>query len=268
MPDLLQPRRLLDWYADQPILRAVLPGVALVGLGLLVFLGMLDAVRERDDFSLWDRPVLEFLVGIRSDVLTTVLAALTFATGPTVLPVVVLVACVVWGLHAREWWRPLLLAGAMIGSTLLSLAVKGLVARPRPPEDTMYIPGSETTGSFPSGHTIGTATFLLVAGYLVASRNGTRRVVVGWLVVGVVGASAVALSRLYLGYHFLTDVVAAGGLAVVVLGVVTVVDRLHVLRGLPPSEPEPGWSPQPPPALTQPTEQAPDTRPTTGGTGT
>ena len=244
-------RRLLEWYAGQPLLRAVLPGVVLVALGLLVFWGMFDAVQERDDFSLWDRPVLEFLVGVRSDVVTAVLAALTFVTGPTVLPVVVLVACVAWGLHAREWWRPLLLAGAMIASTLISLLVKGLVARPRPPEETMYIPGSETTGSFPSGHTIGTATFLLVAGYLVASRNRTRRVVVGWLVVGVVGAAAVALSRLYLGYHFLTDVVAAAGLAVVVLGVVTVVDRIHVTRGLPASEPEPGWSPEPPPGVTQ-----------------
>lgn len=114
----------------------------------------------------------------------------------------------------------------------------------------MYIPGSETTGSFPSGHTIGTATFLLVAGYLVVSRRRSRGVVVAWLVAGLLGTAAVALSRLYLGYHFLTDVVAASGLAVVVLGVVTVVDRLRVLRGMPVEEPEPGWSPDAPLAPT------------------
>ena len=48
-----------------------------------------------------------------------------------------------------------------------------------------------------------------------------------WGVATVVGTALVALSRLYLGYHFLTDVVAAAGLAVAVLGVVSVVDRLH-----------------------------------------
>lgn len=244
MTDAGSPRRLLAWYTERPLLRAVVPGVVLGVLGLLVFWGMFDAVVDRDDFSLWDRPLLEFLVGARTDIVTAALAALTFVTGPTVLPIIVLVACVVWGRVRREWWRPLLLAGAMVGSTLVSLLVKGLVARPRPPEETMHIPGSETTGSFPSGHTIGTATFLLVAGYLVASRHRTWPVVVGWLVGGVVGTAAVALSRLYLGYHFLTDVVAAAGLAVVVLGVVTIVDRLHVLHGLPPSEPEPGWSPE------------------------
>lgn len=239
------PRRLLDWYTDRPVLRAVLPGVLLVLVGQLVFWGMFDAVQDRDDFALWDQPVLEFLVEIRTGVLTAVLAALTFVTGPTVLPVIVLVACVVWRLVRREWWRPLLLAGAMIGSTLLSLLVKGLVGRPRPPEETMHVPGSETTASFPSGHTIGTATFLLVAGYLVASRHRTWKVVVPWLVGGAIGTAAVALSRLYLGYHFLTDVVAATGLAVCVLGAVTIIDRIHVLHGLPPREPRPGWDPDP-----------------------
>jgi membrane-associated phospholipid phosphatase len=250
MPVKSPARSAIGWYATQPLVRAVVPGVLLVGLGALVFGAMLDAVQERDDFSLFDRPVLEFLVGVRTGVLTSALAALTFVTGPSVLPGIVLVVCLVWGRIRREWWRPLLLAGAMIGSTLLSLAVKGIVARPRPPEETMFIPGSETTGSFPSGHTIGTATFLFVAGYLVASRHRTRRFVLGWLVGGLLGVAAVALSRLYLGYHFLTDVVGAAGLAVTVVGVVTVVDRVHVTHGLPPSEPEPGWSPEPPPELT------------------
>ena len=82
----------------------------------------------------------------------------------------------------------------------------------------MFVPGAETTASFPSGHTIGTATFLLVAGYLVCSRNPSVARIVAWGVATVVGTALVALSRLYLGYHFLTDVVAAVALAVVVLG--------------------------------------------------
>ena len=238
-------QRATTWYGTRPVVRAVVPGVLLVVLGAVAFGGLLDAVQEQDDLSLLDRPVLEFLVGVRSGAVTAVLAALTFVTGPTVLPWIVLVACVVWGRVRREWWRPLLLAGAMAGSTILSVAVKGLVARSRPPEDTMYIPVAETTGSFPSGHTIGTATFLLVMGYLVASRHRTRGFLLGWGVGAVVGIGAVALSRLYLGYHFLTDVLAALALAVAVVGVITILDRIHVVHGLPPSEPEPGWTPEP-----------------------
>jgi membrane-associated phospholipid phosphatase len=211
----------------RPVLWAVLPGILLVVAGLAVFFGVLDGVREKDDLWDLDQPVLDWLFAHRTAGFTAVLAAITFVSGPTVLPIIVGVGCLVWGLVRKEWWRPVLLAGAMIGSTLLGLAVKGAVGRARPPADTMYVPGAETTASFPSGHTLGTATLLLVAGYLVCSRHPSVGRIVAWGVATVVSTALVALSRLYLGYHFLTDVVAAVGLAVAVLGVVSVVDRLH-----------------------------------------
>ncbi|WP_456844545.1 phosphatase PAP2 family protein [Cellulomonas sp. P5_C6] len=211
----------------RPVLWALLPGLVLVVAGVAVFLGVLDAVREKDDLWNLDQPVLDWMVAHRSAGWTAVLATITFVSGPVVLPILVGVACLVWGLVRREWWRPVLLAAAMLGSSLLGLAVKGLVDRPRPPADTMLVPGAEHTASFPSGHTLGTATLLLVAGYLVCSRNPSVWRIVAWGVAAVVGTALVALSRLYLGYHFLTDVVAAVGLAVAVLGVVSIVDRLH-----------------------------------------
>ena len=209
---------------------AVLPGLVLVGLGLAVFFAVLDGVREEDDLWHLDEPVLEWLVAHRTPAWTAVLAAITFVSGPVVLPIIVAVGCLVWGRVRREWWRPSVLAGAMVASTLLGLAVKGLVDRPRPPSETMLVPGAEHTASFPSGHTLGTATLLLVAGYLVCSRRPTPGRIIAWGVATVVGTVLVALSRLYLGYHFVTDVVAAAALAVVVLGVVSIIDRRHTGR--------------------------------------
>lgn len=231
MPDDAAPgaaavvRRAWSRVTGDALVRATVPGLLLVALGLAVFAGLLDGVQERDDLTALDRPVLSFLVDQRGPTATAVLAAITFVTGPTVLPGVVVVACVLWGLVRREWWRPLLLAGAMAGSTLLSLAIKGFVARPRPPLETMDVPGAETTASFPSGHTIGTATFLLVAGYLACRRRPTAGRIVVWTVGSAAGIAVVGLSRLYLGYHFLTDVLAAIALAVAITGVVTIVDR-------------------------------------------
>src|SRR3954453_1102712 len=113
----------------RPVLWAVLPGVLLVVAGLAVFLGVLDGVREKDDLWDLDQPVLDWLVAHRTTGFTSALAAITFVSGPTVLPIIVAVGCLVWGLVRREWWRPVLLAAAMVGSTLLGLGAKGLVGR-------------------------------------------------------------------------------------------------------------------------------------------
>ncbi|MGV8967257.1 MAG: phosphatase PAP2 family protein [Cellulomonas sp.] len=213
--------------ADRPRVRAVLPGAVLILLGVAAFAGLLDAVLENDDVSTFDRPVLAALVASRGAVATAAFSAITLVSGPIVLPMIVAVACGVWGFMRRDWWRPGLLLGAMVVSTSISLAIKGIVARPRPPLATMIVPGAERTASFPSGHTIGAATLLLVAWYLVASRHPTRRRQFWWGTATILGAGAVGLSRLYLGYHFLTDVLAAFALAVAILGGVTIVDRLR-----------------------------------------
>lgn len=209
---------------------AVVLGLALVVVGAAAFGAVLDSVAEGDDLAEADQPVLRALVAARSDPVTAVLAAVSFVTGPTVLPVVALATALVWGLWARSWWQPALLAGAMIGSTVISLAAKAVVARPRPPLDTMHVPGSESTYSFPSGHTVGTATFLLVIGYLLWIRRPRVRSLAVWAAMAVVGIGVVAGSRLYLGYHFVTDVVAGASVGLAVLGAVVVVDRRRAVR--------------------------------------
>jgi undecaprenyl-diphosphatase len=209
---------------------AVVLGILLVVLGTVTLLVVHDAVDEGDDLAEADLPVLDWLVAARGPALTTVLTAVSAVTGPSVLPVVVVVACLLWGLRTHSWWQPALLAGAMVLSTLVSVALKSVIARPRPPLSTMSVPGSETTYSFPSGHTVGTATFLLTVGYLIWIRNPHVRSLVLWALATGAGIALVAGSRLYLGYHFVTDVTAGFALAVAVLGVVVVVDRRRAVR--------------------------------------
>jgi len=115
----------------------------------------------------------------------------------------------------------------MVLSTLVSTVLKAVIARPRPSDESMVVAGVERSFSFPSGHTIGAATLVLVGGYLVWHRHHSARVLAVWAAASVVVVVAVAGSRLYLGYHFLTDVLAGLALAVAVLGVVVTVSRLH-----------------------------------------
>lgn len=219
-----------SWVGDRRARIAVWIGFALVVAGLAGFLAVLDAVRDADDLAALDEPVLTTLAQGRSDLLTGFLTAVTVAAGTTVLPLVVLGAALVWGLVRERWWQAGLLAGAMVVSTLVSVTLKRVVARPRPPVDMMTGAGIEESYSFPSGHTIGAATLLLVAGYLVWVARPSVRSAVGWGVGVVVGVLLVGISRLYLGYHFVTDVVASMALAVAVLGGVVVLDRRRAAR--------------------------------------
>lgn len=209
------------------VLVSVWPGLLLVLAGVAGFALLLDAVREQDDLWRLDEPLLAWMVAHRTSVVTGVLTVVTTVSGPFVLPVLVAVGCVVWARRTGTWWEPGLLAGAMLLATLVSTALKAVIARPRPPDVSMVVAGVERSFSFPSGHTIGAATLVLVGGYLVWHRHHDPRVLAVWAVASVLVIGAVALSRLYLGYHFLTDVLAGLSLAVAVLGVVVVMSRVH-----------------------------------------
>ncbi|MFD5332301.1 phosphatase PAP2 family protein [Cellulosimicrobium cellulans] len=212
------------------VLASVWPGALLVLVGVAGFVLLLDAVLDQEDLWRLDDPLLAWMVAHRTPVATGVLTVVTTVSGPFVLPVLVAVGCVVWARRTGTWWEPGLLAGAMVLATLVSTVLKAVIARPRPPDVSMVVAGVERSFSFPSGHTIGAATLVLVGGYLVWHRHHDPRVLAVWVVASVVVIGAVALSRLYLGYHFLTDVLAGLSLAVAVLGVVVTVSRVHDLR--------------------------------------
>ena len=89
------------WVAGRGPQIAVAVGLALVVLGTAGFVGVLDAVQENDDLATLDRPVLEGLAASRSEILTVVLTVITTITGPSVLPVIVLLGAVAWGVLGK-----------------------------------------------------------------------------------------------------------------------------------------------------------------------
>jgi len=213
-----------------PVWKAILPGAVLVVLGSLAFAWLLDAVLEKDDISSWDQPLLDWMVSVRTPWLTDVMTFVTNMFGPVILPIIVVIACVIWGALSHRWRDPILLAGAMVMSTVLSAIVKVLVHRPRPEEDLQIIPGFETSFSFPSGHSTGASTLVLVTGYLLWRRRGGKSWFAAWIAGSVVVIVVVGGSRLYLGYHFLSDVLAGACLGLVTLGLVVTASRLLDLR--------------------------------------
>lgn len=203
------------------------PGIALVAIGVIGYLSLLDALREQDDLWRLDTPVLEWFAAHRTPGMTDVMVAISWIFGPVLFPILVAGGAAIWGWRTRQWFNVAVLVGSMAGAALLALVLKVSVDRPRPPEEYWQEPGGVHTASFPSGHTLCAATFVLVTGYLVWRTERSVKVLAWWCVAAIAVTGLVAVSRLYLGYHFLTDVLAGFFAALTVFGIAVGVVRTH-----------------------------------------
>jgi undecaprenyl-diphosphatase len=72
--------------------------------------------------------------------------------------------------------------------------------------------------------------FFLITAYLLASRIRRRWFTVIATIVAITGVLAQAVSRLYLGYHWFTDVSASVALSLVIVGTIIAVDTRRTVR--------------------------------------
>ncbi|WP_347109202.1 phosphatase PAP2 family protein [Paenarthrobacter sp. S56] len=202
---------------------------ALFIAGDVVFWLMFAAVLSSTGLATLDGTVHTFVVDSRNSFATGFLAAVSAVTSPTVTAVFGGLVALAWAVWKRELWRPAVLMGAMALSVVLATVIKLEVSRSRPPSSDFLL-GPDDALSFPSGHTLGTAVFVLVLAYLLVSRSGNRTTAVLAYSAAALLTLLVAYSRLYLGYHWLTDVVASIGVALGVLGLAVFVDAAKTGR--------------------------------------
>lgn len=215
--------------AATPERTAATAAVGVVLASMVAVAGLLDGIGEGGDLSALDRPTLAWLVGHRDAVLTGVANAVSTIGGEVVLSVIAVlaVAALAW---RRRFAEALLLGFALGAAESIAFVLKHVVGRARPPAVDVVGP-VETTLSFPSGHTIGTATFALALAYLFWRRSRSARRVLGGLGAAALATAVMAASRLYLGDHWLTDVLGSAALAVGVLALVVLVDLWLRRRG-------------------------------------
>jgi undecaprenyl-diphosphatase len=130
-------------------------------------------------------------------------AGITFFGSALAISVLSLLAVVILGL--RQKWddvKYLIFVVAAAGAT--ELTMKWLIHRPRPAE--VFVNTLPNSFSFPSGHTIyGTTFYLAIALIVTPHIKGSNRIVV-WL-AAIIVALLIGASRIFLGVHYVSDVV-------------------------------------------------------------
>lgn len=209
--------------------RLLILATVLAIVGVVGFLILLTDVVQHTGLSVLDRPVQRVVEHLRSPGLTAVMIFLAVIFGPVSMPIVVALTTAIWFLVSRHAWRPILLAGAMITGVVLAETIAHLIGRPRPPLGEMLF-GPDHTASFPSGHVLGTANYLLTGGYLLISRVRNRRRSILIYGIAVVFLITMAFNRIYLGYHWPTDTLASVCLALIELGAVIAIDTWRTVE--------------------------------------
>jgi membrane-associated phospholipid phosphatase len=160
--------------------------------------------------ALADPRVHDFVVQHRVGWLTDTFRALTWLGSAPVLALVVVTfgAVMVW--RRGTWLEWAVLTAAWLLTVLAKNWAKALIERPRPPASSAI--GSSTGFSFPSGHAADSlAVFAMIA--VILSVGFGRRMGLFARIGAVALISIVGASRVYLGVHWLTDVLGGWALA-------------------------------------------------------
>jgi undecaprenyl-diphosphatase len=189
-----------------------LPSLPLVA-GILVFATMTltlgeisEDVINHEPLTVADTQLSTWLHSHGSPFLTSAMFVAT-SFGSTVTVTCIAVVLGLYLLWRRRFYWLAALATSVVGGVLLNRLLKYAFHRPRPHFDDPIL--TLTSYSFPSGHTMmATVLYGVVAAYLLAKTPDWR-----WRVLIILSASLligfVGFSRIYLGAHYLSDVLGA-----------------------------------------------------------
>lgn len=223
-------------------------------IAVLVVLGFIaEAIRDKEVFTL-DQVATPFLHGIQSPGLDALMTTLTTIGSSWVIPPLFILALI--GLiRSRRFGAAAYLAVAALGGVVIEWSMKLFFARPRPQLAWAHV---QPDYSFPSGHTMNSTIFYIALALVLWSVFG-RRIGLVAMTVAFALAIAVGISRIYLGYHYLTDVVGGILAGVAWLLIVGFAFRLRptwwswgrptatgvgtATRGARPGDAPPAWAP-------------------------
>jgi len=226
MPNELAKATRMKFVATLIGLRKRLGLTLLAGLicaaGALIFLATLADEMAEGDAARFDDWARSGIHQFASPAVTFAMRGVTILGGPLFLFSLSLVVGV--GFFVKKNYRAMiLLIATIVGSSLLNEVLKASFHRTRPlPFFDITAPNSY---SFPSGHALMSFCFYSSMAALISRRSKSRMVRITVCALAALLIAAVGGSRIYLGVHYPSDVVAGYAAAFIWVMFIVIVDR-------------------------------------------
>ncbi len=205
---------------------SLLIGLATAILALIFFGWLADQALE-GDARRFDDATRAAVHQFATPLLTAIMRGFSFVGSTIALTIGTIFVVVRFVM--RKWKREAkLFALTMAGAALLNITLKLAFKRPRPvPFFNLSAP---ETYSFPSGHSLTSAVFFGALAAILTARIKSKRVRVAIWIVSTAMFLLIGLSRIYLGVHYTTDVIAGFAAALIWILVVRFVEMGLVRR--------------------------------------
>jgi len=155
------------------------------------------------DMWIYDQVISRIIYGLRTPLLTSIMLFITrLGAGFTLEIMSILVILFAWKHHRKE---ALFFIIILVMGLAINTALKNTVRRPRPEIAPLVI---ETSYSYPSGHAMNSVVFYSAVAFFMYHFTRSKRwsTIFFGLSCGLIGL--IGFSRVYLGVHYPSDVVA------------------------------------------------------------
>jgi len=195
----------------------------LIVISLIVFL-LMFLLYKIDCIEFIDNYFYDLIIKIKSDNMTDIMKFLTFFASVkfVILVLIVLIALSIWLKKI-----PIIINVIVIGEVILNNIVKLIVKRDRPKLISLV---KETSFSFPSGHTMVSVVLYGFLIYLISKSKINKilkKILIALLSILIL---LIMISRIYLGVHYFSDILAGFSLALsYLLVVINIIERKKLL---------------------------------------
>ena len=206
--------------------------VLMLGGGLLLaafsgwmFGALAEDVLARDSMTLYDAGVSRWLLGFATEDSSQFFYLITLLGSPWFI-LIASVLMSAWLAWRKQWLQLGALIFSVGGGALINELLKNIFLRPRPDFPNAFY--HESGYSFPSGHAMLSVLFFGMTAYLIAAQVPSWKTQIRLMVTAFTLSLLIGFSRIFLGVHYLTDVL--GGWAAGVVWLIVCITALRLAQ--------------------------------------